>query len=121
MNILLAAIAEIVKFETAVLLLVTAGLLILAKIVSDLRAEVRSLRGPAATEIHPAPTKAPAPSPQAAPTPSGEIPADVFTAIAGAVYCTLGEHHRIVSVAPAESLMWSREGRRSIFRSHTFR
>lgn len=123
MNILLAAVAEIVKFETAVLLLVTAGLLILAKIVSDLRAEVRSLRGPAATENQPAPAPATAPtaSPQAAPTPSGEIPADVFTAIVGAVYCTLGEHHRVVSVAPAESLMWSREGRRSIFRSHTFR
>jgi hypothetical protein len=119
MMILLAAVAEIVKFETAVLLLLTAGLLVLAKIVSDLRAEVRSLRGPAPTETTPAPAKSPAPPPQAAP--SGEIPADVFAAIVSAVYSTLGDNHRIVSVTPAESLMWSREGRRSIFRSHTFR
>ena len=119
MNTLLAAAAEIVKFETAVLLLLTAGLLVLAKIVSDLRAEVRSLRGPESTETKPAPATAPAASPQAAP--SGEIPSDVFAAIVSAVYSTLGDNHRIVSVAPAESLMWSREGRRSIFRSHTFR
>lgn len=121
MNILFAAVAEAVKFETAVLLLLSAGLLILAKIVSDLRAEIRSLRGPTATETKLAPATAPVSPPQAAPPPGEEIPADVFAAIVSAVYSTLGDHHRIVSVAPAESLMWSREGRRSIFRSHTFR
>jgi hypothetical protein len=57
----------------------------------------------------------------AAPQAKPEIPADVFSAIVAAVYCTMGEQHRIVSVSPAESLMWSREGRRSIFRSHSFR
>ena len=122
MNALLAAPAELLKFETALLLLVTAGLLVLAKIVSDLRAEVRGLRGPTASEENrplPAPATAPAAPPQA--TCPDEIPADVFTAIVSAVYCTLDDHHRIVSVSPAESLAWSREGRRSIFRSHTFR
>jgi len=120
MNALLASAAEILKFETALLLIVTAGLLVLAKIVSDLRAEVRGLRGqdPENRPL-PAPATASASLPQAA-RPE-EIPADVFTAIVSAVYCTLDDHHRIVSVSPAESLAWSREGRRSIFRSHTFR
>ena len=121
MQALFAAAPEMLKFETAVLLLVVVGLLVLAKIVSDLRAEVRSLRGKPAPESLPVQTPAPAApaAPQAAP--SGESPADVFTAIVTAVYCTLGDNHRVVSVTPAESLMWSREGRRSIFRSHTFR
>ncbi|MFA7344756.1 MAG: hypothetical protein WC003_10660 [Terrimicrobiaceae bacterium] len=121
MNTLLAAAAtDIIKLETAVLLLVMAGLLVLAKIVSDLKTEVRSLRGTSAPENkpHQAPSPAPACPPQQA---ADGIAADVFTAIVGAVYCTLGDHHRIVSVTPDESLMWSREGRRSIFRSHTFR
>jgi len=130
MNIFFAAVAEGLKFETALLLLVVAGLLVLAKIVSDLRAEVRGLRAAApATENRPLPAPSPAPAatpatPSAA-TPSApqpaEIPADVFAAVVSAVYFTLGEQHRIISVSPAESLAWSREGRRSIFRSHTFR
>jgi hypothetical protein len=115
MNILLASTAEILKFETAVLLLVVAGLLVLAKIVSDLRAEVRSLRG------MPVPSSQPAPAVLPSAPPSAEIPPDVFAAVVSAVYFTLGEQHRVVSVSPAESLAWSREGRRSIFRSHTFR
>lgn len=119
MNILFASAAEALKLETAVLLLVTAGLLILAKIVSDLRAEVRALRGAPARESEP--RQRPDPSPAAAPQKTPEVPAEVFTAIVAAVYCTLGDQHRVVSVSPAESLMWSREGRRSIFRSHTFR
>ena len=125
MNIFFAAVAEGLKFETALLLLVTAGLLVLAKIVSDLRAEVRGLRGTPAPESNHLPAAAPAviPAPSVPPTtpPSGEIPSDVFAAIVSAVYFTLGDQHRVVSVSPAESLAWSREGRRSIFRSHTFR
>ena len=127
MNIFFAAVAEVLKFETALLLLVIAGLLVLAKIVSDLRAEVRSLRAAPAQETKPLPAPSPAPSaspaPAATPTapPSAEIPADVFAAVVSAVYFTLGEQHRVISVSPAESLAWSREGRRSIFRSHTFR
>ena len=123
MNILLAAVAEILKFETALLLLVTAGVLVLAKIVSDLRAEVRGLRAATAPESKPLPAPVPVATLAPAPTtpPSAEIPADVFAAVVSAVYFTLGEQHRIISVSPAESLAWSREGRRSIFRSHTFR
>jgi len=127
MNILFATTSEILKFETAVLLLVVAGLLVLAKIVSDLRAEVRSLRGSSVPEAKPAPSPQPLPAAVPAPTAppvaekSGEIPPDVFAAIVSAVHFTLGEQHRVVSVSPAESLAWSREGRRSIFRSHTFR
>jgi hypothetical protein len=117
MSLTLAA-ADILKFETAVLVLVVAGLLVLAKIVSDLRAEVRSLRSAAGSGIKPAQT--PAVAPPAPPQPD-EIPADVFAAIVSAVHFALGESHQVVSVSPAESLMWSREGRRSIFRSHTFR
>lgn len=119
MNILFASATEALKLETAMLVLVTGGLLILAKIVSDLRAEVRALRGAPALESNT--IQGPAPAPAAAPQAKPEIPAEVFTAIAAAVYCTLGDQHRVVSVSPAESLMWSREGRRSIFRSHTFR
>ena len=123
MNILFAAAAEAMKLETAMLLLVTAGLLVLAKIVSDLRAEVRSLRGAPAPESKSLQSTAPAPAAasQAAPPTEPEISAEVFSAIVAAVYCTLGDHHKVVSVSPAESMMWSREGRRSIFRSHTFR
>ena len=119
MNILLAAAAEILKFETALLVLAIAGLLVLAKIVSDLRNEVRQLRVGTAGENQP-PAKTPS-APVATSDGPEKIPDAVFTAIAAAVYCTMGDQHRIVSVSPAESLMWSREGRRSIFRSHTFR
>jgi len=123
MSILFAAAAEVLKFETAVLLLVVAGLLILAKIVSDLRAEVRSLRAGGVPAPKPdgsvsAPAAGSAPAPAGDP---GEIPADVYAAIVSAVHFTLGDTHQIVSVSPVESLMWSREGRRSIFRSHNFR
>lgn len=125
MSILVAAATEILKFETAVLLVVVAGLLVLAKIVSDLRAEVRSLRKgmvPAKPEqtSQAAPVAPSAPA-AAAPAPSDEIPADIYAAIVSAIHFTLGDSHQIVSVSPAESLAWSREGRRSIFRSHTFR
>ncbi len=117
MTILFAAVAEVLKFETAVLLILAAGLLVLAKSVSDLRAEVRGLRGTKAEDA-----KAPQPAANSsvpAPAPSSEIPADVFAAIVSAVHFTLGDGHHIVSVSPAESLAWSREGRRSIFRSHS--
>ena len=118
MNVLLAAAAEIIKFETALLVLAIGGLLVLAKIVSDLRSEVRHLRGGPAVNNQP-PVKT-LPAPVASSDGSQEIPDAVFTAIAAAVYCTMGDQHRIVSVSSADSLMWSREGRRSIFRSHSF-
>jgi hypothetical protein len=117
METLLATATDILKLETAVLVVVTAGFLVLAKIVSDLRAEVRALRGG-----KPAPAPAAAPAVSQPPAAShDDIPPGVFAAIAAAVYATLGEDQHIVTVSPAESLMWSREGRRSIFRSHSFR
>jgi hypothetical protein len=116
----IAGAAEAIKFESVVLLLVVAGLFVLAKIVSDLRAEIHKLRGgTTATESAAAPAQA-LPAPAAA-SPAEAIPADVYTAIVAAVYATLGVQHRIISVNPSESMMWSREGRRSIFRSHSFR
>jgi len=120
METLIAAAGELLKFETALLVLVTAGLLVLAKMLSDLRAEVRSLRGAGGSNPAAPTPVAPAPSaPQ--PAPDAGIPPDVFAVIVSAVHYTLGETHHIVSVSPAESLAWSREGRRSIFRSHSIR
>lgn len=118
------ATGELLKFESAVLILVTVGVLILAKLVADLRAEVRSLRAAKPEPRPSAPAPAPVvavPAPVPAPPASDEIPADVFAAIVAAVSVTLGQAHHIVSVTPSESLMWSREGRRNIFSSHTFR
>ncbi|TSA32964.1 MAG: hypothetical protein D4R65_08535 [Verrucomicrobiaceae bacterium] len=118
METLIAAAGELLKFETALLVLVTAGLLVLAKMLSDLRAEVRGMREAGGSK----PAAAPAPSAAAPqPDPDKGIPPDVFAAIVCAVHYTLGESHHIVSVSPAESLAWSREGRRSIFRSHSIR
>ncbi|MFZ4773902.1 MAG: hypothetical protein ACOYM3_00970 [Terrimicrobiaceae bacterium] len=118
MSVLIAAVAEVLKFETAVLLILAAGLLVLAKSVSDLRAEVRGLRGGKSADSQAPQPVAPSSVP-AAPAASDEIPADVFAAIVSAVHYTLGDGHHVVSVSPAESLAWSREGRRSIFRSHS--
>ena len=116
---LMADAAGILKFETALLLLVTAGLLVLAKMFSDLRAEMRRLRDGRGGSAPASGAGLQAAS--AAPSPDGDIPPDVFAVIVSAVHFTLGETHRVVSVNPAESMAWSREGRRSIFRSHTFR
>jgi hypothetical protein len=103
-----------------VLLLVVAGLLVLAKIVSDLRTEIHKLRGGTTAAVSATATDQAPPAPAVA-GPDEAIPADVYTAIVAAVYATLGSQHRILSVNPSESMMWSREGRRSIFRSHLFR
>lgn len=123
-HFLMAAAGELLKFETAVLLLVTVGLLILAKMVVDLRGELRGLRalkpGVPAAPHQAAPPAQSSSVPAAAPSEDG-IPADVLAAIVAAVSVTLGHAHHIVSVTPAESLMWSREGRRNIFSSHSFR
>lgn len=118
----LAGAAEAIKFESVVLLLVVAGLFVLAKIVSDLRAEIHKLRGgTTAPESAASPAQAVTPPAPVAAGPAEAIPADVYTAIVAAVYATLGSQHQIISVNPSESMMWSREGRRSIFRSHSFR
>ncbi|MEI6035909.1 MAG: hypothetical protein WCS65_16710 [Verrucomicrobiae bacterium] len=128
----MADAAEFLHFETALLLLVAGGLLVLAKMFSDLRAEVRSLRearcGSAPASLGAAsPASAASASSNASlasaasPAADDGIPPEIFAVIASAVYFSIGESHRIVSVSPAASLAWSREGRRSIFRSHSFR
>jgi len=51
------------------------------------------------------------------------IPFDIQTAIAAAVYATVGSGVRIISMCPVQSatqLLWAREGRREIFLSHRF-
>lgn len=120
MEFLLAAAAEIIKFESAILVVVLVGLIVLAKMVSDLRAEVSRLRGPASAA--PAPRQEAASQSASPASPASEaIEPDVFAAIVSAVHFTLGENHHVVSISPAESMMWSREGRRSIFGSHSVR
>lgn len=120
MDLLFAAAAEIIRFESAILVVVLVGLLILAKMVSDLRAEVKLLRGPASPAPSASASSLAAPSPAAGQ--AGEpIPPDVFAAIVSAIHFTLGENHHVVSISPVESMMWSREGRRSIFGSHSVR
>ncbi len=122
MELLLAASSEVVSLETAILVVICAGLLVLAKMVSDLRGEVRALREAQAgvPAQQPAPLPAAQPAPTSAPASDG-IPRDVFAAIVSAIHYTLGEQHNVVAISPVESMMWSREGRRSIFRSHSIR
>lgn len=120
---LIAACGELLKFESAVIVIVTAGILVLAKMVSDLRGEVRELRR---AQSEPKPGTTGAASGRGAGIAAGppapeEIPADVYAAIVAAVHYTLGHEHHPISVSPVESLMWSREGRRNIFSSHSFR
>jgi hypothetical protein len=97
------------------------GLLLLAKVVWDLKVEVSRLaRGPV-----PAPPASAAPVLPAASSSGPDafvpeaIPPEVRAAIAAAVFATRGRPVRIVSVAPADALLWSREGRRQVFQSHS--
>ena len=118
----LAASTEVVSLETAILVVICASLIVLAKMVSDLRREVRALREAqaAAPAPQPAPLSAAQPSPASA-APADGIPRDVFAAIVSAIHFTLGGEHNVVAIGPVESMMWSREGRRSIFGSHSIR
>ena len=75
----------------------------------------------------PVPTPAPAPV-AAAPTEQEGISPQIFAAIAGAVYATLGKSARVVAanVAVEAELedarhLWAAEGRRQIYSSHRLR
>ena len=123
------------------LVAVAVVLIVVAKSVSGLRSEVKSLRAEvkgfgaevkslrAELDSRPepvivaAPSPAPAPAaPVAPPAPvSDGIPADVFAAIVSAIHYTMGDGHQIISLSQADSLAWSREGRRGIFGSHQIR
>jgi len=127
-NSLIAASCELLNLQTAILVLVVLGVLVLAKMVSDLRGEVsalRALRGQPSVPQDEKLVASPAPKPEPVPAlvteAPDEIPADVYAAIVAAVHYTLGQESHLVSVTPAESMMWSREGRRNIFNSHKFR
>lgn len=85
----------------------------------ELRADLESLK---ATPTH-APVAVPAPAPAApAPAkPADQLTPEMLSAIIAAVAYTLGNTHEIVSISAADSLVWSREGRRNIFSSHSLR
>lgn len=106
------------------LVILAAAVLVLAKFVFDLKAEVRSLRAVRSAAPEPAAVPEPVPAapvvPPAVPAGAEAIPPQILTAIVAAVHFVLGEQHRVVAIHPSESL-WSREGRRTIFSSHTFR
>ena len=109
------------SFETALLVVVTIGLFVLAKIVLSLREEIRELKA-----ARKPPAAVPAPAPVAAPVAAlapveEEVPADVYAAIVSAIFIALGDQQRIVSITPDKSMAWSREGRRNIFGSHSLR
>ena len=126
---LISASCGLFSFETAILIIVTFGVILLAKNVADLRGEVRALRrqqsdhdakkvemAESIAAVRPEPVSVPPPLP-----PPDEIPADVYAAIIAAVHYAVGQDQNVVSVSPAESLLWSTEGRRNIFNSHKFR
>jgi hypothetical protein len=115
--IIAAAEAPILEVETAVLILAVVGLVLLARAVMTLKVEVAALKRTAGSSPA-APAKLSAPAPQVS---SGEIPPQIRAAIAAAIHATHGHTHRIVSVAPVQSLLWSREGRRQVFDSHRVR
>jgi hypothetical protein len=120
MATLMADAGGLLKFETSLLVLVIVGLIVLAKMLLELRAEVQSLRegrGAGARSTGEKPSQVAAAGKPA----DNDVPPDVFAAIVSAVYFTIGENVQIVSVRPSEAMAWSREGRRSIFRSHSFR
>lgn len=112
-----SADSPIIETETAVLILAVVGLLILAKSVITLRGEVNALKrvSPAAAPAVATPKK------MAPPSTDAEVPPEVRAAIAAAIFATLGHNHRVVTISPAQSLLWSREGRRQVFDSHRFR
>jgi hypothetical protein len=123
--------------ENILLLAVAGGLFVVARMVLGLRAEVNKLRSEfqrkqeewsvkaapvAAPAAASAPAVAPAAAPAAGPAPDPQdIPADIFAVIVSAVHYTLGDGHQIIALSAADSLAWSREGRRGIFGSHQLR
>ncbi len=102
------AAAEILEFETAMVIVLAVAVVILAGAVAQLRRELRSLGRSAPLEHRPETHPGVPASP------------DELVAIIAAVDVALGANHRLLSVHPVETL-WSREGRRSHFGSHAVR
>ena len=118
------ASAPILGADTAVLILLVAGLLFLAKTVFALRREVEALKK---AQRAAAPASPPQKSPPAAPAPApaahveGGPPPEVRAAIAAAINVVLGNGVRVVSISNTSVLLWSQEGRRQVFQSHKVR
>jgi hypothetical protein len=136
--------ADAISVSSAVLLLVTGGLLYCLYALADLRRQLKALAArsratPAAPaagpEGHPAvphsspaaaatSAAAPAPAAHTASADNATIPSHILAAIAAAVHVTLGGRHRVLSIIPAppsSAPSWSVEGRREVFSSHHVR
>jgi hypothetical protein len=122
--------ASALSLSTGFLVIAIGALIVLARLVSDLRARVCALENARENSPPPAPVAlTPAPPPPAAlpSVRSGDsadtISPDVLAVIAAAIHVTLGREARIVGVTPAriEDHTWSLEGRRQIFHSHKVR
>jgi len=117
---------------TGLLVVALAALLVLGRLVAELRSRVYTLENAgssrpaltapastssAATVSSSAPTSAPCPAS------SDSIPPEILAVIAAAIHVTLGREARIVGVTPArlDDHTWSLEGRRQIFHSHKVR
>lgn len=109
--------ADLVDFRTALLLILTGGLLFLAKATADLYRRIQTIESGNSPEaiVPNQPSVAPV-------SPAGErIAPEILAVISAAVAVSMkGTPHRIVAISPAPQA-WSLEGRRQIFQSHTVR
>lgn len=119
-----ATAAPAISLTDALLLLVFAGLLLVAYHLHRIGRQLAALAvQPAASVERPAPRVAPV---ALAPVPVGAgegPPPEIQAAIAAAVYVLLGESARVVAITEGAetSQVWSLEGRRQIFASHRVR
>lgn len=111
--------SDAISVEAAVMILLTGGLFYCLKAIADLRRQLERRTHGAAAKPGPAVQAVPpsAAAPAAAPAP------EIVAAIAAAVHCVVGPHHRVRSIVPAPlpAERWSVEGRREVFQSHQLR
>lgn len=109
-----------ISVHTAVLILLTAGVLYCVNAIAGLRRQLaqRSTSASNGAPMAPVVVSAPAAAPR-----REEISPAVIAVLAAAVHVTLGSRCRVLSVVPAAPGMapWSIEGRRDVFRSHHLR
>lgn len=110
--------------STVLLVLLTGGVLFLAKTISALRRDLQALQKQDRSSVSP-PATAPASPPATSVVAEASLdPSSVHALIAAAVHIALrGRHHRILAVRENEPqrYIWSLEGRRAIFSSHALR